>query len=503
MNSGEEIMSNAKISNFVITTAFLSATLLNPAVIYNRDARVISFAGAGPGPTATSTTPPPAVTTLIAPDTTKSDHTKLCQEQRNELAKTKAAYNSACTQVLRVQAKSSGIKANNSSLVSSCKKKLDECRANEEAEQSDGPMSGMLGEVAHASGTAGELFDTYTNFNDADSIQCPQYNAADYEKQEKKVQDAIDKAKTDLEKTQKAQADLRKEAPEKLAKLKSDMVADKEKYENEVSAEAEKKRNEEASIAEQQAKMNEEIQNLDAQMLSARSDRSKLIGSRSVSVENYKLELLGCKSMRQQKRAEQRKNANTAGSLATANSAGKSSSSEIDIQYGVCVRSVLKKRNLEGENYRNEMQKNDLMIAQLDQKKQNKESAIQLLKKQASEANQGRTQAAYQRADNVNKNLAIKQNQLEQMAAQYQKDDNDLSIQIAKQEAMVNSKSNALQKLIPIKPKADVKKSSADVDELMNSFLSGAAAYISTCSDAGAATDETLKKDIQEMGGTP
>ena len=54
-------MSNAKISNFVITTAFLSATLLNPAVIYNREARVISFAGAGPGPgpTATSTTPPP------------------------------------------------------------------------------------------------------------------------------------------------------------------------------------------------------------------------------------------------------------------------------------------------------------------------------------------------------------------------------------------------------------------------------------------------------------
>ncbi len=76
------------------------------------------------------------------------------------------------------------------------------------------------------------------------------------------------------------------------------------------------------------------------------------------------------------------------------------------------------------------------------------------------------------------------------------------NIQIAKQESMVNSKSNALQKLIPIKPKADVKKSSVDVEEAISTYLAGIEAYRANCSVSEADTKQ-FKSDLGETQTSP
>lgn len=482
-------MSNAKISNFVITTAFLSATLLNPAVIYNREARVISYAGAGENGSATSQTVIGAVTVEVT-------NQQNCNDSKKEVSTAESEYQTACQSVLKIQAsQKKGSSTSSSSMATACKKKLTECVKNQ-SQEDDSPFSDMLtGVVTAQNSEAGAFISSVSSDSSDDTVTCPQYNAATFKTAKDDLQREFEKAQTDLDAKNTALTTAQTSGSEKIANLKKEINDDKKNYEKELRQDKESERNEIASIKKETDTLNASVRENQSKILAAQARKSALVGDRNTKVEGYKLELIGCKSTALQKQAEARKNANTAGSLATANTRGSGSASDVKTIWSICVNAVLKKRAAEGEMYRNQMQSIDLELNQLSQDMQEKQKSIALLNQQAGQAANDRNLKRQQDAANYNQSYYEKTNQLAQLSNILQQDANNISVRIAKLEGQVNAKSNDLLKLKKQTPRGNTKYNSEDVTEKINKFLSAARAVTASCKSITAESETVQRYD--------
>ncbi len=499
-------MSNAKISNFVITTAFLSATLLNPAVIYNREARVISFAGAAGTTTIPVKPTPVANQPLFSGESLEVTNQKNCNDSKKEASTAESEYQTACQSVLKIQAspkKSSN--TSSSSMATACKKKLTECVKNQ-SQENDTPFRDMLtGAVTAQNSEAGAFMSSVSDDSTDSTVFCPEYNATTFKTAKDDLQREFEKAQTDLDTKNTALSTAQKEGTDKIEKLKGDILEDRKNFEKELNADKENERNEINSIKGQSDKLNASIRENQSKILATQAKKSAIVGDRNTKVEGYKLELIGCKSTALQRQAEARKNSNTAGSLATANSRGSGSASDVKTIWSICVNAVLKKRSAESEMYRNQMQSIDLELNQLSQDMQEKQKSIALLNQQAGQAANDRNLKRQQDAANYNQSYAAKTNQLQQMAALFQQDANNIAVRLAQLEGQVNAKSNELSKLKKQAPRGSTKYNSEDASEKLNKYLSAARAVVGSCASIDA-EKKTVKKyddELKEVGGAP
>lgn len=527
-------MSNTKVFNFVITAAFLSATMLNPAVIYNRDARMISSAWAGvanPAPKAskkdkatkaakvlaTTAAPVAAVAAAASPAVTAPLAAALstqfstaadpvrqkCSDLQEKVTKVGSEYKTACQQVMKVQPSGKG--SSDQAIAVACNKKLSDC-ASQESEEQDISASDIFQSGATASGDpAAALFSDMISNDTDDKISCPHYTASSFKDAKEAIQRELDKAKKDLEEKTKALSTMQKEATEKSAKLQTEMIDAKKNYEKKAHDDKEQERNERASIKEQRDKLNASIRETQMQLLSTQAARAAAVGDRNIKIEGYKLELIGCRSTALQKQAENRKNQNTVSSLATANTRGSGSASDVKTIWTTCVNAVLKRRTSESENYRLQMQTLDLKYSHLDLEMRDKQQSLILLNQQEASANKDRLQMKQQEAIDYNQSLAVMNNQQMQMEAQFRQDMNNLSVEIAKAEAEVNSKSNELRDVNKQKPGADTKYTQSDVTAKMTEYLDSSRDFAKLCggqADFKEAADSASKAVESIEGGS-
>ncbi|MEZ0392672.1 MAG: hypothetical protein ACAH59_10675 [Pseudobdellovibrionaceae bacterium] len=292
------------------------------------------------------------------------------------------------------------------------------------------------------------------------SSRCSQYGYSDW--------------KTDLRDLKTTQRDAEKD----LRELEKDQGTDEEKYtENKKKIQEafvqQQKDNEKAkydaqeeerSIETQKQKtvndLKKELRETQMAVLRAQNTKMLLISQRAGQVEDYKLQLLECKSKTEEYASKLK--SNTASSLARAQNKGGGKTQSIQTFYGVCVKKVLSSRSDQAEAYKGKLVEMDTELTNANDRIKEIQGSLTTLAQQAAQATQDRAIKRQKDQEAFEKEQFQKYQEMVELDQQMTQKRAKNMQAISKAQFKVNEESNNLDQHRSEKPRSKGNKSVND-----------------------------------------
>ncbi len=393
-----------------------------------------------------------------------------CNAAVKEMNKAAGDFYSAC--------KEAGISKTNAG----CGDALDSCSA-EQAQEN--PL-----------GLGSNLFDITSEGN---SAKCTPLNYKEYKSDLKEFKTGLKDAETHVAELNEKVLKTKKDIAEKKKDQNKDLLQLKKDKE-----EAEQKMKDDEKILETKTDesinaMEEKLAKLQSDTIDAMNTKSQLITERGNQVDDYKAELLSCKSSTLEYQAKLKlntsgglSNSSLSGSMGTANSRSASQKKDVQDFWQICANKVLRARDNKSKAYDLKMASLDNQIAILKDQKSRLEKTKALMMTQKAQT----IAEAAKKKDLSDRNIQIaadlKNQEFDHATALFKEETATLNSSLKKADLAVKTASNDLDKYQKTPPTPGTTKSNSDV--------AAAQAKYSTadCSDVCRITPErepSIEKD--------